>query len=230
MHVAEVKESAVSVEFENWLNDGERQRAARFAFKQHSRLFVAARGLLRRTVGAFVGVDPRDLEFVLGPFGKPRLMSGQVEFNVSHSKGIALVAVGTRPLGVDVEVMQHNIDFAAVAATVFSTNEQDALACSSGPERMESFYRIWTRKEAFIKAVGDGLAFPLGEFDVSAVPNGGLIDCRVPPHDSILWTLRSLDIDLGYAAALAVAGKVDRLWRWELSDHAQLRLVNMLVL
>ena len=107
--------------------------------------------------------------------------------------------------------MRPDVEFLPIAARVFSAAERAALARLPDGELAPAFYRVWTQKEAFIKALGEGLAFPLDTFDVG-VSAAGLIACRLLPAER--WTMRSLEVAPGFAAAFAVDGELQQVWRW----------------
>jgi 4'-phosphopantetheinyl transferase len=192
------------------LDDCERARASRFTFDRDRRRFVAAHAATREVLGKMLSISPSRVRFAVGRHGKPYLfgMSGAVRFNLSHSAERALLVVGLdRELGIDVEEMIP-ADHEGLAAAVFSTSERLALLRIAPHCQKVAFYRGWTRKESFVKAVGHGLAFPLAAFDVSLEPAGDqlLVACRVPHCGPERWTIRSVEMEPGYAAAVAVEG------------------------
>jgi 4'-phosphopantetheinyl transferase len=202
------------------LSDDERQRAARFRFERDRRRFAAARASLREILGGYLGEPPERLRFGQGAHGKPVLAwpaASGVCFNVSHSDALALCAVSRgREVGVDVEALRPLPDADALAERFFSAAELAELRRLPDARRLQAFFCCWTRKEAYLKAIGCGLLQPLDAFDVSVAPED--LDCRlsVPaqPAEAARWLLLSLDAGPGYAAA--VAGS-DRPWqpvRW----------------
>jgi 4'-phosphopantetheinyl transferase len=194
------------------LSRDERDRAERFRFDVHRNRFVAARGLLREILGAFLGVSPARLAFDYGPHGKPSLAAPfaaeDIRFNVSHAEGLALYAV-TRgaDVGVDVEAVRALPDAEDIAARFFSAREQAAFLSLAPAGRTEAFFACWTRKEAFLKATGDGLARPLDSFDVSLVPGLPARLERVggKPRDADRWSLAEVRPAPGYVGAVAMA-------------------------
>src|SRR5258706_12617213 len=148
------------------LSGDEAERAGRFRFASDRDAYVRAHAALRAIVGRALGIAPRDVMFSTGPHGKPGVRGG-LEINLSHAGGLALVAIGPRPLGVDVERVK-DIDPSEVARRYFSAAERAALAGVAEGERRRGFYRGGTRKEAFLKATGEGRARELAGFDVSA--------------------------------------------------------------
>ena len=195
------------------LSEDEAARAARFHFERDARRFTVARAVLRELLGAYVGVAPRDVRFVYGARDKPALASplddSQLQFNVSHSGEIALYAVGLhRRVGVDVEQLRALDDLEGLAARNFSAAECRALFALPPELRAPAFFACWTRKEAYIKAVGDGLAYPLNAFTVSLVPGEAarFVEIEGDPAAAQRWTLQAIDVRSGYEAAVAVDG------------------------
>jgi 4'-phosphopantetheinyl transferase len=193
------------------LDEDERRRAARFVFDIDRRRYVAAHTALRVILGRFLGQDPADLRFTYGPRGKPRLADAPIDarFNLSHSGDLALVAVAIgREVGVDIDQTRTMSDMSGVAEHAFSPAERALLERTPPESRPEVFFRIWTRKESFIKALGDGMHFPLDGFDVSAEPTGSqlLLACRAAPHELGRWTTRAVACEPGFTAAITVEG------------------------
>jgi len=217
VHVWRIDLETVSVAEERWrtlLSPDERGRAERFRFPQHRQYFTATRALLRTLLGAYLSANSGELVFRYTAREKPFLSAGfsgdRIEFNVSHSGGVALMAFAQgRALGVDVEQVREQADHEAIARRFFSENEQHQLAAVGAPERHLAFFRCWTRKEAYIKATGDGLSLPLQDFDVSvdAASGNALLSTRPDPKEALRWSLRDLAAGDGYVAALCVEGQ-----------------------
>jgi 4'-phosphopantetheinyl transferase len=193
------------------LDEDERARAARFRFERDARRFIVARSALRAVLGGYLGVPPGDLVFAYGTHGKPALRGGHaaLDFNVSHSGEVAVVAAGwRRAVGVDVEQWRPLPDLAALAARAFAPPELVALGALPEAERPAAFFRCWTRKEAFIKATGRGLAEPLDGFAVSLAADepARFLDIAGDPDALARWTLQDLRPPAGYAGALVVEG------------------------
>ena len=195
------------------LSSDERERAERFHFERDRKRFVTARVFLRRILGTSLGVEPHRVPFQYGPFGKPALgedfTDSPVRFNMSHSHGCAIYAVTLgREVGVDLEFMRPLDDLLNLAERNFSVDENYVLRSLPEQDRRNGFFDCWTRKEAFLKATGDGLSFPLDHFDVSLLPGEGRrsLNLRGVPAEETAWTLISLNTDPAYAAALVVEG------------------------
>lgn len=205
------------------LSADEAERAARFHFARDRDRFTAARALLRAVLALYLGAEPARLRFAYGPHGKPALAGGAaggdadaaaLRFNLAHSHDLALVVVArAREVGVDVEHVRADFATAEVAERFFSRREAEALrALPEGRPRVEAFYRCWTRKEAFIKAKGEGLSFPLSTFTVSLAPGepAALLGCDRDAGETGRWTLVDVEPGAGYVGAAAVEG---RGWR-----------------
>jgi 4'-phosphopantetheinyl transferase len=205
------------------LSPEERARAERFHFARDRQRFVGARGLLRGLLGRYLGIEPAALQFAYGPRGKPSLMAeggpGRLRFNVSHSGGLALLAFAWgRELGVDIEWERPVPEAESIARSHFSPHERAALSRLAPAERSRAFFRCWTRKEAFIKATGDGLSLPLDVFDVTLAPGepARLLRVRGDEKEAGRWWMEDLEPAPGFAGALAVKGRPSRLacWIW----------------
>jgi len=200
------------------LSPGERARAERFRPPGAWRRFVVAHGWLRRLLGAAVDADPASLEFAAGPWGKPALAgpwaAAGLAFNLSHSHELALLAVTTgRAVGVDLERLRPMPRAAQMAERYFAAPERADLARMAGTaEEAKTFFNCWTRKEAFVKAQGLGLAWPLDSFAVSCLPGEAarLAWCREGPAEAARWQLAELQPGAGYVGALVVEAGPDR--------------------
>ncbi len=150
------------------LADDERTRASRFRFERHRRRFVVGRAATREIVGRCAEIEPRRVAFEYGPHGKPALAGGGgIEFNVSHSGDRAFIAVVRgRTVGGDIEVRRDVPDADAIARRFFNEREAAWIRDSDGTAKSDAFLRLWTRKEAYVKAVGGGLSIPLDGVDV----------------------------------------------------------------
>ncbi|HXG50500.1 MAG TPA: 4'-phosphopantetheinyl transferase superfamily protein [candidate division Zixibacteria bacterium] len=211
------------------LSGDEGQRAARYRFARDRDRFVAARGLLRVLLGMYLNVEPRQLRFAYNPYGKPALVpqpdGTDVEFNLSHSGDLALYAIARgRAVGIDVERIDPAKGTMEIADRFFSAAEIKSLRELPQELRTAGFFNCWTRKEAYIKARGLGLAIPLDQFDVSLKPGEAarLIDARCEPGGASRWRLVELDAGAGYAAAVAAEGQDWRLRCFDWGEVASL--------
>ncbi len=181
------------------LSPAERARAARFLRPADAVAYRAAHAGLRAILGAVTGTDPAALAFQTTAQGKPVLPGGPA-FNLSHAGGWAALAVAPVAVGVDIEA--HRPVEPEVAARFFSAAEQAALAPLAGVAWRQAFFRIWTRKEAFVKALGVGLSHPLDSFDVTAGASAQLV--RHATGRAADWALIDLPLGTGWAGAVAV--------------------------
>jgi 4'-phosphopantetheinyl transferase len=205
------------------LDDEERARAGRFHAERDRRRYIVAHAFMRDVLARYAGASTAALRFGTGRHGKPYLKSpalpNPLEFNLSHSGDLALLAVAwARPVGVDVEAARTGFDFLEVAEMVFSPAERRTLVEATGPARADAFYACWSRKEAYIKATGIGVAEGLDHFEVSLAPGAPaalLADLRDPAALQ-RWRLSGLEPGPGYAGAVAAGGQDWTLqcWKW----------------
>jgi 4'-phosphopantetheinyl transferase len=194
----------------------ERARARRFAFDRDRRRFSAARVLLRTLLARYVGADPADLRFAIGPHGKPSLAGSPSapDFNVSHSRDAAVIAISRAgEVGVDIEAIRPMDDGEGIAGRFFAPAEAGRLRAVPPELRDQAFFACWTRKEAFVKAIGEGLSHPLDSFEVTLAPGepARLLHVGGHPPDPAHWMLAALPAVAGYAGALVVRGRPERV-------------------
>ncbi|MCA1684615.1 MAG: 4'-phosphopantetheinyl transferase superfamily protein [Planctomycetia bacterium] len=205
--------------FDLTLNDDERKRRDRFRTETLRRRFLAGRGSLRAILGAYLRCPPENVALAYGVHGKPRLADPgdpAVEFNLAHSHDVALCAVTLgRAVGVDVEAVRPLDNSERIIERFFSPREQSDFLALPHPERLAAFFRGWSRKEAFLKATGTGLATRLDSFDVTLGPFAALLRVGEDPSEAPRWSLLDLDPGPGYAAAVAVRGGHFALKTWD---------------
>ena len=224
---------AIGADESRWqrvLSADELERASRFHFSRDRQRFVASRAWLRTILASYLATDPNGLSFSYSKKEKPSLAQTRadsgVTFNVSHSGGIALLAfTRRREIGVDIEQVRSDADWEAIARRFFSTHEQTQLAALPTEEKVDAFFRCWTRKEAYIKATGDGLSLPLNQFDVSlaAGEKSALLATRPDGLEAGRWLLQEVPGGPGYIAALCVRGRDWRLNEWSANLRALAR-------
>ena len=174
-------------------------------------------------------IQPGKISFVYNAFGKPDLgpeFANRLKFNLSHSAGLALIAIATASdVGVDLEYIRAQTDYADIARRFFSAAEVDYLIALPSHLYAEAFFSCWTKKEAYLKAYGEGLAIPLNSFSVPLTtdPAHTPVELYVASKDIVparLWSLYTLRPAPGYAGALAIEGTGWRLrqWQWTSSD------------
>lgn len=212
-----------AAELERVISDDERARAERFRFELHKKQFVAARGALRIILGKYLKTSPRQLRFKYNKYGKPSIdgeFTSAIKFNLSHSDGLALYAFGRdREIGIDLERIRASFADEGLAAQCLTPLETARFRTLSGRERDLFFFDCWTRKEAFLKACGNGLSSPankietsfLSEFPTSFSETDSSSNAELG-HLSL--SFQKLPPVPGYAAALAVEGINPQLKCW----------------
>jgi 4'-phosphopantetheinyl transferase len=195
------------------LSADERARAERFHFAHDQRRFIARRGYLRRLTERYLGAAPGDVSFSYSAAGKPFLArdcgGNEFSFNMSDSSELAVYAftlAETSPtIGIDVEQIEPSVPQERIAKHFFSAYEIAALRALPAADQTQGFFNCWTRKEAYVKAIGDGLQLPLDQFDVSLKPGEPAELLRAAGGtDPSPWVLRELKVGCGYAAAVAI--------------------------
>ena len=207
-----VAEEAVRQRFATLLDESESQRAGRYFHEKDRHGFILARGQMRHLLGLYCGVEGGSIRFTPGAAGKPALASDQpfaarVSFNLTHSAGRALLAVSDGiELGVDLESHDRRTDVLALSDRYFSPEESAQIAQVAEPLRVAAFFRLWTAKEAVIKAHGMGLGVPLRAFSVAhAASDGQFVRVRIleSAHLDEGWFVRLLPAEAGWNAALS---------------------------
>lgn len=198
---------------EEHLSAEERERAGRYRFPLHRDRFVAGRGIQREILARYLGCAPAAPQYAHAAHGKPSLgpphASSGLQFNVSNADDGLLVALTLdREVGVDLERLREMPDGSDIAERFFSAPEVEVFRALPAEQRDLAFFTCWTRKEAFIKVVGEGLSMPLSCFDVTLRPGepAELLRTRGGADEASRWTLREIDPGPGWLAALAVEG------------------------
>ena len=198
--------------FESFLSEDELARANRFHFTNDRKHFVVARGILRNLLAAYLGVNCTALQFCYGAQGKPFVLQDdeqQINFNVSHSHGRAVFVFSRgREVGVDIEFIKEDFEADEIAQQFFSRNEMASLRIVNAETKNRAFFDCWTRKEAYIKARGEGLSMPLDEFDVSLIPGdpAALVNNYRDEREVSRWSMQAITAPEGYVGALVVEG------------------------
>lgn len=205
------------------LSHPEKARAERFHHETDRRRFVASHGMLRLLLGAYLQRNPEDLRFDQSPQGKPSLVevrNGTLLFNMAHSEGLALYAVARdREVGIDVEWHREDLETKQIAEQFFSPAEVSTLRSIPRHQQKEAFFNCWTRKEAFLKAIGQGLSTELDQFEVAFAPGQkpAILKTVWNPGEALRWNLVALHPNPFYSAALVAEGRNIKLgcWTWD---------------
>lgn len=210
--------------FRRMLEADELERAGRFHFDKHRRHFIVARGFLRSVVAHYLRAQPEALRFEYGAYGKPALgREHTLRFNLSHSNEVALLAVSLdAEIGVDVEHIRADFASEDIARRYFSRAEVEVFNALPPEERVAAFFRCWTRKEAYIKAIGKGFSQSLSAFDVTLAPEIAPALLRAEDDDASRWWMGDIEVGEGYAGALIVERPVAevRFFSQDLQDFA----------
>jgi 4'-phosphopantetheinyl transferase len=199
------------------LNSDEISRAQKYVFEKDRHEFVFSRSSLKQILASYLSVSPKEVQLTQGSFGKPMLSPNQnVFFNVSHSHGRLLIAVANHPgVGIDVErISSENVD--QLAPSVLSHEELIQLRSIGSENKVRGFFKAWTQKEAFIKAIGLGLQFPVQELSVDLNPE---VEAKIlktrRAQERETFSIRQLNWFQDHAASLVAAFPVSRILRYE---------------
>lgn len=219
----------------NLLSIDEIKRAENYYRDREKKQFVLRHGILRNILSLYCDIPPAQIDFCYNYRGKPALREdnnrSNISFNLSFSGRFALFGIcRCSPIGVDIEQMKNMADRQSIIERFFSPTDLACYNQLSENYKKEAFFAYWTRKEAFVKAIGDGLHYPLDEFDVAHAPGerAKLIRTMKRINNSSCWVIHDLKIAVGYAAAFAAQKK-----RWQISlrewtDDCHINLVTMI--
>ncbi len=200
------------------LSTDELARADRFHFPHLRKHFIAARSALRLLIGSLTGASNEEIKFGYTKKDKPYLADGDLRFNVSHAGELALIGFShNREIGVDIEHIRITVDEEQIARRFFSRAEVEDYLSLPKADRSQAFYNCWTRKEAYVKALGDGITFPLDQFRVSLKPGepAQLLEVRSNPMETERWKMIAIDPGEGYTGALIAEGRDWDLEGWQ---------------
>jgi len=201
------------------LSYDEWQRAGRFHRGRDRQRFLAGRRALREILGLFLNVSPANFVFSYGEFGKPQIAAPDaahsLQFNLAHSDSMVVYAIARHELGVDLERVRAMDETEQIASHFFTSREYGCLLALPEQQRLEGFFNCWTRKEAYLKAIGSGLNEGLDQIEVSLAP-GEAVELRGVPKDSRQWSLHSLIPAAKFVGALATQREDSRVhcWNW----------------
>ena len=196
-------------EYYSLLSNDEKSKADKFRFPKDHNTYVIARGILRLLSGYYLNTNPKEIEFEYGKFGKPAFRkTSRLKFNVSHSENYILIGfVNDYAFGVDIECIKKSSDVLDLTRNYFSQLEIKSFESFAESDQYDAFFRCWVQKEAFIKAKGTGLSFPLDKFSVSLSEKGGLLETQWDLNEKDEWNLTLFSPEKNYIAALAVKHK-----------------------
>lgn len=220
IHIWRVNLTRPFVEYEylrSLLSPSEQTRLAKFHFSRDQQRFGIARASLRRILALYLQADPHSLALDATQFGKPYLSKPEhawLSFNISHSGDLALIGLThERAIGIDLEEISRTIQPMQIATQFFSPSELAALKKYRGEEQRQAFFRCWTRKEAYSKAIGKGLQIPLNQFSVS-LDNEPVVQLEHHEPQPQPWSIYGLEPQQGYIGAIAVAGQIGNILYW----------------
>ena len=217
---------ARQTQFWKMLSQDEQVRAQRFHFEIHRQRFIIGRGILRMVLSRYLHIAPESIAFSYAANGKPFLIPSEftqdIEFNVSHSHELALFAFTRKQaIGIDIEYMRAFPDAQAIVNSFFSTQEQEAFSALPMSKQTAAFFATWTRKEAYLKACGDGLSLPLSQFEVSLEPEkeARILAIGGNRDEAARWFLQDILLpDSDYRGAVVLQGTQPcrvRYWLYE---------------
>jgi len=194
----------------DFLSNAERERAKRFVFEYDRIAYIRSHATMRCLIANYLGRAADEVRFGKGEFGKPYIVDGKgLVFNLSHSSGLALLAIARdRDVGIDIERMREGGSILEIADKFFSTEESADIHSRSGADQLKAFYKCWTRKEAYIKALGRGLSLPLNSF---SVPIRGLESVTAVIWEGRKWYFLDVRVEAPYLASLVVEGDGKKL-------------------
>ncbi|BAO74624.1 4'-phosphopantetheinyl transferase family protein [Winogradskyella sp. PG-2] len=207
--------------YHNLLSEDEKLRASKFRFYKDKRCYVVTKGILRLLSGFYLNKVPKSISFEYKTYGKPEFKhQTDLNFNVSHSGDMAVIAfVYDHAIGVDIEKIKNDFDTLEIASNFFSKKEISALQKIAHAKQHIAFYRCWTRKEALIKAKGNGLSFPLDQFSMTLDSDleAELLETKWDLTEKNNWQLLSFIPNQGYIAALIVGSIVNNVdyFNWD---------------
>ena len=197
--------------FDSALAPRERMRLREMRNPEARLHFAAGRWLARRVLARRLGRRETQIELTVDAHGRPSLDGGGIDFNLSHAGSCVVVALSSARVGIDVESTRRTRHWQPIARRFFSPAETAAIDASAMEERRMAFFRIWVRKEAFVKALGTGVATGFARFDVSAGPEAALLAARIEGVETSEWSILDFETDTDHVGAVAVRASRPRL-------------------
>ena len=203
------------------LSSDEIDRANKFYFERDKNRFIIARGTLRKILSRYLNIEPKKLQFTYSERGKPYLLDTSILFNLSHSQDLALYAITTvNSIGIDLEYIRPMNDAEGLAKRFFTAQEYNLISQLPPQQQQEIFFKIWTCKEAYLKATGDGLAGGLEKVEVCLKPEQPIqfMSINGDFQEASRWYLYQFIPESNYIAAVVAAGKNQHLSFWQMNN------------
>ena len=200
------------------LSVDERERAGRFHFARDREHYIAGRAILRSILARYLDQAARELVFSYGLRGKPALSGVTLQFNLAHSGGVAVIALAREhSVGIDIEQIRIVPNWEGVTNSFFSALERGAIQSVPSIDRLFAFFTCWTRKEAYLKATGDGIGVPLDSFDVSVIPDSlpRLLRVQNAPEETSRWHFHTLPLASEYIGVAAHDGPIETVQHYQ---------------
>lgn len=211
--------------YKNLLTDEEMYRAGKYFFERDRQRYILSRGILKKLLSSYAKVKPENIQFIYNKYGKPYLnmpsRSVEIQFNISHSEDIILLAFTYgHKIGIDIEYQRAEFADMKIAEHFFSPAEISALAMLPDNMRKKAFFECWTRKEAFIKAKGQGLTIPLDGFEVSVMPDepAQLLNIYDDPEEVKRWMMMNIETGGNYCGALVTESDTYSVFFYDWKD------------
>jgi len=205
------------------LSTEEKDRALQFYFKKETNAFIVSRAMLKTLCANYLYLKPQEIQLSYGEFGKPYLKASNLDFNISHSAGQALMAFTSgSEIGIDIEKLNPDIEIEKLVKRFFSINEAKTVLALERSQRVTAFFKCWTRKEAFIKAVGKGLSFPLDQFDVTIHEEVKFLSINGDENLAEEWSLVSFAPEKNFTAAFSMKNKIKEINFYDFSKETQI--------
>ncbi|MDJ0533219.1 MAG: 4'-phosphopantetheinyl transferase superfamily protein [Xenococcaceae cyanobacterium MO_207.B15] len=205
-------------QLETTLSEDEQLRANRFRFPNHRRRFVAARGILRQLLGFYLQTSGDIVSFTYNLKGKPQLApdfsNTNLEFNISHSQDLALYSFNRdQIIGIDLEYLRDNVDYENIAQRFFCQREFNLITTCPKQQQLARFYQLWTAKEAYLKATGEGLAGGLETLEINFDSAGNIYLYKIKNQKNLAhqWSLYNFIPETNFIATIALSGKEKKL-------------------
>ncbi|EAZ94199.1 4'-phosphopantetheinyl transferase family protein [Crocosphaera chwakensis] len=200
------------------LNEDEKDKAQRFRFEKHQKRFTIARSSLKQILSYYLLISPQEIEFEYNDYGKPKLLDKinklGLQFNVSHSEDIAIYGITCHSLiGVDIEYIRPMPEAENLAKRFFSKQEYEYISLLSSAEKEREFFKLWTVKEAYLKAIGKGISGGLEKVEIS--PNEPIKFLNLPGFNREIWQIFSFIPEDHYLAAIVFKGEYYRIDYWQ---------------